>query len=80
MVPENQKKRLLAGREIAREKRARRGVASRPLADDAPLPVQAREIPTADEPRAHTTCKRCAAEVAADADECWNCGLRFPHS
>ncbi len=42
-----------------------------------PFPLQAREVPTAEEPRAHTTCKRCAADVPADAAECWNCGLVF---
>lgn len=43
-----------------------------------PLPLQARELGAPEEPRAHTTCKRCAATVAADATECWNCGLRWP--
>ena len=43
-----------------------------------PLPLQARELGAPEEPRAHTTCKRCAATVAADAAECWNCGLRWP--
>lgn len=43
----------------------------------AMLPLQAREVPIDQEPRAHTTCKRCAADVPADAVECWNCGLRF---
>ncbi len=42
-----------------------------------PLPLQARELGAPEEPRAHTTCKRCAATVAADATECWNCGLRW---
>lgn len=41
-----------------------------------PLPLQAREVDGAgQQPPARTTCKRCAASVAADASECWNCGL-----
>ena len=43
-----------------------------------PLPLQARELGAPEEPRAHITCKRCAVTVAADAAECWNCGLRWP--
>ena len=51
--------------------------AAEPTVASLPFPLQAREVPTAEEPRAHTTSKRCAADVPADADECWNCGLVF---
>ena len=51
--------------------------AAEPTAASLPFPLQAREVPTEEEPRARTTCKRCAADVPADATECWNCGLVF---
>ena len=50
-----------------------------PIAN-APLPLQARKVDAVEQPRAHTTCKRCAATVPADAVECWNCGLRIAAS
>lgn len=80
MVPENRKERLVAAQETVRTKRARQAKAQEPpVAEaaclDALLPLQARAVDTSDQPQAHTTCKRCAADVAADATECWNCGL-----
>ena len=85
MVPENHKERLVAAQETVRAKRARQADEQPPSAPEAappdvPLPLQARAVDTSGQPQAHTTCKRCAADVAADATECWNCGLRFPRS
>lgn len=83
MVPENRKERLVAAQDVVRAKRARQAEAPEAAApealvrSDAPLPLQARAVDVADQPQAHTTCKRCAADVPADAVECWNCGLLF---